>query len=111
MHVLSDIAMNIPPLLQLAIDANLPQQMTQSGTQEVPSEHQVFFTVQVMEHLHRLPRVSGLSLLGDPQKPSGYRPGQPALGGPVRVGGGPDGPRGPCQPQPFSHSVRASFCD
>ena len=57
----------------------------QTGTREVPSEHQeTLFTGRVPEPRHRLPRevVESLSL-EDTRNPSGGGPGPPALGGPA----------------------------
>ena len=44
-------------------------------------------------------------LLGDLQTPAGHGAGHPALGVPAGAGAGPDGPRGPFQPQPRGASV------
>ena len=45
------------------------------------------------------------ALLGDLQTPAGHGAGHPALGVPAGAGAGPDGPRGPFQPQPRGASV------
>ena len=49
-------------------------------------------------------RLCGL-ILRDLKNSPGRGPTSPALGGPTGEEVGPDGPRGPCQPQSFEDSV------
>ena len=49
-------------------------------------------------------------LRGDLQRPPGCGPGHPALGSPTGAGLRPEGPRGPCQPQPVCGSVILTSC-
>ena len=95
-----------PGSSQVLSDGQDGRQWAQPCTQEAPSHHQEpSCAVRVREPWHMLPRQAvGSPPWGSPKTP-GFGPGQPALGVPAWAGVGPDGPRGPCQPQPFGGSV------
>ena len=83
------------------------RQRAQTGTQAVPSEHEVkllhFEGDWALEQAAQ--RGCGVSFSGDIQNLSGRDPVQPALGDPALAEGLDSISRGPFQPLPFCDSV------